>query len=157
VSHVAADFAFKPQRLFLRCFGKLALQRVLLSTVTSFFPCVGTLTLCHGSAFPSLVQRNRVILMLLAVRTVSPNFLGNVHGYRYQLSNRGTHAFLYLFRTTMKKRFLEALSKELSVHTGEQVFFVLFYALSFLGFGFHDVVYDLFERHCDEDRIFSGS
>ena len=75
------------------------LQRVLLSTVAPLFAGVGTLTLRQGSALPSLVQSNRVILMLLAMRTVSPYFFGNVHGYRYQLSIKETHAFLYLFRT----------------------------------------------------------
>jgi hypothetical protein len=74
------------------------LQRIFLPTVAALFAGVGALTLRQGSTFPSLVQSNRVILMLFAMRTVSPYFFGNVHGNLYQLSINETHAFLYLFR-----------------------------------------------------------
>jgi len=56
-----------------------------------------TLTLRQGSTLSSLVQVNRVNLMLFAMRTISPGFFGNIHGYIYQLSINETHAFLYLF------------------------------------------------------------
>jgi hypothetical protein len=103
VTHVTTHFALIPKRLLLRGLRKLALQRILLSTVASLFPRVSALTLRQGSAFPSLVQRNRVYLMNLTVRTVSLDFFGNIHANRIQLSNRETHAFLYLFRTTCQK------------------------------------------------------
>jgi hypothetical protein len=98
VPHVTTDLALKPQSLLLRRLRKLTLQRILLPTITPLFPSVSTLTLRQGTTFSRLVQRNRVILMLLAVRTVSPNFFGNIHGIRIQLSINETHAFLYLFR-----------------------------------------------------------
>jgi len=104
VPHVTTHFTLIPKRLLLRSLGKLALKRILLSTVTFLFPCVSALTLRQSSAFPSLVQRNRVNLMSFTMRTVSPNFFGNIHANRIQLSNRETHAFLYLFRLTHQKR-----------------------------------------------------
>ena len=98
VPHVTANLALQAQSLLLRRLRKLTLQRVLLPTITPLLPSVSTLTLRHGTAFSSLVQRNRVILVLLAMRTVSPNFFGSIHGNRIQLSINETHAFLYLFR-----------------------------------------------------------
>jgi hypothetical protein len=73
---------------------------------------VSTLTLRQSSALPSLVQSNRVILMLLAMRTVRPYFFRNVHGYCYQLSIKETHAFLYLFRTPRKLSHTQSLSEQ---------------------------------------------
>jgi len=100
MTHVTTHLTLVPKRLLLRSLRKLTLKRILLSTVTSLFPCVRTLTLRQGTAFPCLVQRNRVNLMNLTMRTVSLDFFGNIHAIRIQLSNRGTHAFLYLFRIT---------------------------------------------------------
>jgi hypothetical protein len=100
---VTTNFALISKRLLLSGLRKLALQRVLLSTVAFLFSCVSTLTLRQGAAFPSFVQRDRVNLMNLTVRTVSLDFFGNIHANRIQLSNRETHAFLYLFRTTRQK------------------------------------------------------
>jgi hypothetical protein len=79
VSHVTADFALQPQRLLLCGFGELALKRIFLSAVTLLFPFVMPFTFRHVTAFSRLVQTNRVNLMNLTLRTVSPDFLGNVH------------------------------------------------------------------------------
>ena len=55
VPHVTADFALKPQSLFLGGFGEFPLKRVLLSTVTFLFPFMMTLTLRQCTAFSRLV------------------------------------------------------------------------------------------------------
>jgi len=104
VPHVTTNLALITQRLLLRRLSELTLKRIFLSTITFLFPRVSTLTLRQRSSLSSLVQRDRVNLMRLTMRTVSINFLGNIHGYRNQLSNRETHAFLYLFRSTPKTK-----------------------------------------------------
>jgi hypothetical protein len=43
-----------------------------------------------------------MILMNLTFRTISPNFLWNIHVNRYQLSNRETHGLLYFFCMTLE-------------------------------------------------------
>ena len=94
MAHLAADLALVAQGLFLRRFRELMLQGVFLSTVTSLLSGVGTLTLRHCPTLSSLVQVNRVNLMLFAMWTVSPYFFGNVHWNRYQLAINETYAFL---------------------------------------------------------------
>lgn len=97
MSHVAADFALYSKGLFLRGFGELSLKRIFLSAVTSFFSSVSSFTFRQSAAFSCLVQGDSVNLMSLAMRTVCPDFFGNIHGYLYQLSIKETHAFLYFF------------------------------------------------------------
>ena len=79
----AADFAFQFKRLLFRRLCKFSLKRILLSTVTPLFAIMMSFSFGKGSPLSRLIERNRVNLMFLAFRTVSCNFLGNIHFQHY--------------------------------------------------------------------------
>jgi len=99
---ITANFAFQLQSLFLRCFRKFPLKRVLLSTVAFLLSAVLAFALCQGSPLSSLVKGNRVSLMLLTFRTVRSNFFRNVHTSRQQLCIKKTHILLYFFNNFLR-------------------------------------------------------
>ena len=55
--------------------------------------------------------------MSLTMWTVSIDFFWNIHANRIQLSNKETHAFLYLFRLTDRKRLTDqSIPKKPFIH-----------------------------------------
>ena len=95
--HETADLALQLQSLLFCCFRKLPLERVLLSSITSLFSLVLTLTLGQGSAFASLVESDRMSLVLFTLWTVCFYFLGDVHVRHDQLCIKKRQVLLYFF------------------------------------------------------------
>jgi len=79
VPHVTASLALQPQRLFLGCFCKLALKRIFLSPVPMLLPFVCTFASRHRSSLSSLVDRDCVGPLNLALWTVRGDFFGRLH------------------------------------------------------------------------------
>jgi hypothetical protein len=102
VVHVIAFFAFHAQSLLFCSFGKFVLQRIFLSTIAFFFPCVGSFTLCERSAFARFIDGYSMSCVSFTFWTVRVDFFGNVH-FNYQLANKETNLFLY-FMTFKQKR-----------------------------------------------------
>jgi len=79
VPHVTASLALQSQRLFFRCFCKLALKRVFLSSVPMLFTFVCPLASRHRSSLSSFVDRDCVSPLSLASWTVRGAFFGRLH------------------------------------------------------------------------------
>jgi hypothetical protein len=96
--HVTTNLTLQLQSLLLRCLRKLPLKRILLTTITPFLPqAVVALAFSQRPTFPSLIQRDRMSLMLLASRTVRLYFFGNIHLIHDQLCIKKTTRTLILF------------------------------------------------------------
>ncbi len=104
MSHVPADFAFYPESLFLCSFRELSLKRIFLSTITSFLSIVCSFTFSQGTTLPSLVQGDSVNLMSFAVRTVRPDFFGNIHGMSTSFPLK-KHTHSYTFSASQERKF----------------------------------------------------
>jgi hypothetical protein len=97
VAHVSADFALKPQGLFLGGFGEFSLKRIFLSAVAAFFSFVVAFAFRQCAAFTCLVQAYGVSLMLLAFWAVRGDFFGNIHVYRFPALQYRKHSYSYTF------------------------------------------------------------
>jgi thaumarchaeosortase len=105
VSHEAADLAFQLQGLLFRCLCKLSLERVLLPTVTPLLSRMLTFTPGKDSPLASLVECDRVSLMLLTLWTIRSYFLGDVHFKHDRLCIKKTTDTLILFRHFLRRTY----------------------------------------------------
>ena len=79
MTHVATDFAFKPQGLLLGGLTEFPLEGIFLSTIAFLFAFVVAFTFRESSSFSSLVQANSVSSVSFTFWTVSCDFFGNIH------------------------------------------------------------------------------
>jgi len=80
MSHVTTNLTLQLQSLLLRRLSKLPLKRILLTTIPPLFPqTVMPLTFRKRPTLTSLVQRNRMNLMLFAPWAIRLGFFRNIH------------------------------------------------------------------------------
>ena len=98
MTHITANLALQLERLLLRCLGKLSLKRIFLPTISPFLPqTVVAFPFGHRSTFPSLIESDRMNLMLFTPGTVRLHFLRNIHFIHDQLCIKEAAHVLILF------------------------------------------------------------